>query len=384
VYLLGSFGLLPVTQATLDLAGRYFVTVAAACFAIHWTAGRSIEPVLAQVYTAGHDLGQIAELLERLERERFASPRLRAVAEAWSADAVAPSARIQYLRRLVRLLEFRRNELMRIAGPLLLWDVHLAHAIEDWRSESGQSIRRWLMAIAECEALASLGAYRYEHPEDVFPEVTSQSPAAPLFDAANLRHPLLPRDKAVANDVRLDDTVQALVVSGSNMSGKSTLLRTIGVNAVLAQAGAPVCATRLQMSPLVVGASIRVQDSLQDGTSRFYAEITRLSAIMARARGPVPVLFLIDEFLHGTNSHDRLIGAEAVVRGLLDRGAIGLITTHDLALSRLVETLGGRAVNVHFQDYLENGRMRFDYRMRPGVVQHSNAIALMRSVGLKV
>ena len=154
--------------------------------------------------------------------------------------------------------------------------------------------------------------------------------------------------------------------------------------AVMAQAGAPVCARRMRLSPLVVGASIRIQDSLQEGTSRFYAEISRLSHIMAASRASVPVLFLVDEVLHGTNSHDRLIGAEAVVKGLVDHGAIGLITTHDLALTRLVDTLGSKAANAHFQDYLEDGRMRFDYRMRPGVVQHSNALALMRAVGLDV
>ncbi len=167
------------------------------------------------------------------------------------------------------------------------------------------------------------------------------------------------------------------------MSGKSTLLRTVGVNAVLAQAGAPVRARRLRLSPLMLGASIRIEDSLHAGVSRFYAEITRLGLIMRRA-GEAPVLFLIDELLHGTNSHDRRIGAEAIVRGLVDRGAIGLVTTHDLALAHVADALGARGANVHFQDVLEDGRMRFDYRMRPGVVQKSNALALMRSVGLDV
>ena len=144
------------------------------------------------------------------------------------------------------------------------------------------------------------------------------------------------------------------------------------------------CGRRLRLSPLTVCASIRIQDSLQEGTSRFYAEISRLSQIMESARRHPPVLFLIDEALHGTNSHDRLIGAEAIVSGLVARGAIGLITTHDLALTEIATVLGARGVNVHFQDYLENGRLRFDYRMRPGVVQHSNALELMRSVGLEV
>ena len=167
------------------------------------------------------------------------------------------------------------------------------------------------------------------------------------------------------------------------MSGKSTFLRTLGVNAVLAQAGATV---RAPSSPcrVAIGASIRVSDSLQGGISRFYAEILRLRQILDQTKTGQPVLFLIDEFLHGTNSHDRRIGAEALVRGLVERGAIGLITTHDLALADIADSLGEKAANVHFEDRVENGEILFDYVMRPGVVRKSNAIELMRSVGLEI
>jgi DNA mismatch repair ATPase MutS len=184
--------------------------------------------------------------------------------------------------------------------------------------------------------------------------------------------------------VRLGGELRVLIVSGSNMSGKSTLLRTLGTNVALAQAGAPVRARRMTLSPLALGASIRVTDSLQEGVSRFYAEILRLRQILDETSGKLPVLFLIDEFMHGTNSHDRRIGAEAMVRGLVERGAIGLITTHDLALADIADGLGARAANVHFEDRVENGRIEFDYVMRPGVVRKSNAIELMRSVGLEV
>ena len=194
---------------------------------------------------------------------------------------------------------------------------------------------------------------------------------------------MIPAAECVRNDLSLGGSVRALVVSGSNMSGKSTLLRTAGVAAVMALAGAPVRAVRLRVSPLAVGATLRVQDSLQAGKSRFYAEITRVRQLVDLAGGPLPLLFLFDELFHGTNSHDRRIGAESVLRGLLDRGAIGLITTHDLALAKIAAGIGPQAVNVHFEDHFENGQMRFDYRMRPGVVEHSNALALMRAVGLE-
>jgi DNA mismatch repair ATPase MutS len=196
---------------------------------------------------------------------------------------------------------------------------------------------------------------------------------------------LIPKARIVRTDLSVSDEHRGvLVVSGSNMSGKSTLLRTLGTNTVLALAGAPVRARSLRLTPLQVGASIRVQDSLQAGASRFYAEIMRLRQIVELTKGSLPVFFLLDEILHGTNSHDRRIGAEGVVRGLIERRAIGLITTHDLALARIAEELAPRAENVHFQDHLEDGKMTFDYQLRPGTVQRSNALELMRSVGLEV
>jgi DNA mismatch repair ATPase MutS len=175
-----------------------------------------------------------------------------------------------------------------------------------------------------------------------------------------------------------------LVVSGSNMSGKSTLLRTVGVNAVLAFAGAPVRAERLRISPLRIGATLRIQDSLQEGRSRFYAEISRIREVADLAAGPTPALFLLDELLHGTNSHDRAVGAAGVLQALVDRGAIGLVTTHDLALTAIADQFGGRAANVHFDDRFEGGTIAFDYVMKPGPVTHSNALAMMRAVGLEV
>jgi DNA mismatch repair ATPase MutS len=235
--------------------------------------------------------------------------------------------------------------------------------------------------VGEIEALSSLAGYAFEHPDDPYPEFVS---GTALWEGEGVAHPLLPEARAVRNSVRLAADAPLLVVSGSNMSGKSTLLRTIGANAVLAMAGAPVRAVALRMTPLSIGASIRVMDSLQEGSSRFYAEIRRLRELVEIASGPRPLLFLLDELLHGTNSHDRRIGGEAVVRGLLARGAIGLITTHDLALAQIAESVEPPGDNVHFEDHLENGVMTFDYRLRKGVVEKSNALELMRSIGLEV
>ena len=236
--------------------------------------------------------------------------------------------------------------------------------------------------MGKLEALTALSGYAYEHPEDVFPELVPSGAA--LFDAEGLGHPLLSVDKAVRNDIKLGDGLQLIILSGPNMAGKSTFIRSVGANAVLAQCGAPVRATRLRLSPLAVAASICILDSLSGGVSRFYAEIHRVKLVSDLTLGPVPVLFLLDELLSGTNSHDRLAGTEFVVRSFVERNAIGIVSTHDLALARIPESMGARAANCHFEDRFEDGQLIFDYKLKPGIVQTSNALELMRSIGLGV
>ncbi len=339
--------------------------------------------VVAGVSEAADELKLLSEVLVRLERERFKTPMLAELRASLDAGGEPPSARLRELKRLMEYIDSRDNIFVRIAEIFILWTPYWAVQVEAWRRRSGTVVRRWLVAVGEIEALCSLASHAFEHPQDCFPEFVGDGP---FLEAEGAAHPLLPEDRAVRNSVRIggSGSPRVLVVSGSNMSGKSTFLRTLGVNAVLAQAGATVRARKLTMSRLAIGASIRVSDSLQGGISRFYAEILRLRQILDQTKTGQPVLFLIDEFLHGTNSHDRRIGAEALVRGLVERGAIGLITTHDLALADIADSLGEKAANVHFEDRVENGEILFDYVMRPGVVRKSNAIELMRSVGLEI
>lgn len=328
------------------------------------------------------DLDVLAHALTTLERAAPVAPRLRALQTAVTGGDGAPASQvIRRVHRLSEMHDWQHNAFFAPLAALLLWGPHLACAVEQWRAQHGARVIGWLTAVGELETLSSLATYTFEHPDDPFPELV-EGPA--LFEATGLGHPLIPSARMVRNDVAFDRETRLYVVSGSNMSGKSTMLRTVGINTVLAMAGAPVRAVRLRLSPLALGATLRVQDSLQDGTSRFYAEISRLRDVVALTRGPLPVLFLLDELFHGTNSHDRLIGASGVLQGLLDAGAIGFVTTHDLALTAVADRLAPRAVNVHFEDRFEHGAMSFDYTMRPGPVTHSNALALMRAVGLRV
>jgi MutS domain V len=378
-------------------------------------SGRDLETTADFVADAlthrARDLDVVAELLQKLEREHFVCERLALLRGRLTADERLASQIIRRLHRLAMIHDSERNtiiiplglfmlgqlpdaqavfdrwtELAMSVGALLqLVRPHVAVAVDRWRRQYGARVRVWFETVAQFEALTSLSAYRYEHTDDPFPQiVSSEGRPQALFDGTQLGHPLLPAAGMVRNDVHLAGGTRLLVVSGSNMSGKSTLLRTVGINAVLALAGAPVRAGSLRVSPLSIGATLRIQDSLLEGRSRFYAEITRIRELADIAAGPMPLLFLLDELFHGTNSHDRLVGAAGVLRSLLDRGAIGLITTHDLALTTVADQLSPSAANVHFQDWFEGNDIRFDYLMKSGPVTRSNAIALMRAVGLDV
>lgn len=381
------FGVAIVVTFALYMAGVLtrtpFLVVFLAETAYAFFLNAPAQRVTHTVESPSRDLQLLAELLKRFESEQFQAPLLQQLhAQLKAGTDQKASVQIAHLGRLVERFDWTENKFFQPIAFVLLWTAQVAMALERWRRVSGRHVHAWIRAAGEFEALCSLANYAYEHPADVFPEFTGV--AGGWFEAKGLAHPLMKESHVVRNDVQLGGETRLWIVSGSNMSGKSTLLRTIGINAVMAWAGAPVRAARLKISPLNLGASIRVQDSLQDGRSRFYAEITRLREIVALTGGSRPVLFLLDELLSGTNSHDRQIGASAIVQALIDHGAFGLITTHDLALAHIADILPGRAVNVHFADTLQNGELHFDYQLHPGVVERSNALDLMRSVGLVV
>lgn len=344
------------------------------------------EAEAAAVEAAGHELPLLAAVFSAIEQQQFTAQKLAALQSRLKSAGLPPSRAIAKLNDYREWIISAHNLLVRSVNPVVFLTQQWVWAAERWRSRYGASVRQWMNAAAEIEALLALAIFAREHPEYVFPEFAMHGP---YLEADDLAHPLV-EGRAVGNGVKLGKSpnengepgLRLIIISGPNMAGKSTFTRSVGVNAVLAQAGAPVRARRMVLSELQVAASICVLDSLQGGLSRFYAEITRLKQIYDLTGKDLPVLFLLDELLSGTNSHDRRVGTESIVRGLMRHRAVGIVTTHDLALTAIVNTLDGQAANYHFGDTFAAGKLSFDYRLSPGIAETTNALQLMKSIGL--
>lgn len=336
--------------------------------------------VRAIAAVAEHTERQLVGILPLFEAAATTPAKTSRLKEIDAALAGAIDA-TRSLRRRITVFQSRANIFVAVLSPVLLWDLHSASLLEGWRRTHGRAMRAWFDALGELEALASLAGYTAEHPDDVWPELVDGPLAC---EAESLGHPLLPPDRCVRNDVSLHGPGSVLLVTGSNMSGKSTLLRALGVDVVMALAGLPVRAKRLRVSEVQVATAMRVSDSLQEGESFFLAEVKRLKQVADLAGQARPVLFLLDEILQGTNTRERSLGARGVVAHLSHVGSAGLVSTHDLSLVQLGTSLGDRVRYAHFTDQVDGDQMTFDYRMRPGVVQTSNALRLMRAVGLAV
>jgi MutS-like protein len=332
------------------------------------------------------DFQLYAEALERITSRSYVAAELQRIAGELTVEGQAAHRWMLLLHRRVELSHARHSSyLYLILQSLLCWDLQILFLLERWQRDAGPRVRGWLAALGRFEALSALACLRFENPAWTFPAVADGEPS---YEARQLGHPLIREDKRVPNDVTLGPPGTFLLVTGSNMSGKSTLLRSIGINAVLAQAGGPVCAESLRMPPVTLGTSILVEDSLAEGVSFFMAELQRIRWIVeeadrARAEGRV-LLYLLDEVLRGTNSYERQVAVRRVVLHLLKQGALGAVSTHDLQLAEVPE-IASVFVPVHFRETLHPGEdppMTFDYKMHPGVATTVNALKLMELVGL--
>jgi hypothetical protein len=385
-------GLTPYPLWLLPLAGSIFLSS---------QQGEIVEEILDQVSDRQRVFEPYCDLFALVSRQNFNAPALRRLVDELTADEMRADAAMKQLSRIMQFGDMRRSMIFPVIQAFLLWNFHTLWLLEGWQRRAGHHARRWLTALGTLEAYTALATLCFDHPDWAFPEIIpggengsdSLDLQAPVFSGRNVGHPLIPDDRCVTNDVSVGPSGTFLFVTGSNMSGKSTLLRAIGTNIVLAQAGAPVCASQLRIAPIELATSIRVQDSLEEGISYYMAELQRLKEVVdeadaeqEQAGGKRTVLFLLDEILHGTNTSERQVAARRIIRHLLAVGATGVVSTHDLTLADPSE-LTRRSTLVHFTEHFERGEdgrpiMTFDYKLRPGIATSTNALKLMEIVGL--
>jgi hypothetical protein len=381
--------LLPLTLIGLNIAGvvSYLTWVFALAVTLTFSNAvcKNVHRVFDRAFSREGGFQEYAELIRLLEEREFESPLLAELRGRLTGREESAQTEMRRLHRLVSLSEMRFSMLYVAVQGLTLWDFHVLDRLEGWQLRAGRHVREWLGAVAEADALSALATLRFDNPGWAFPEIAQEGP--PTLEASDLGHPLLRTSVRVANDVTIPPPGRFLFITGSNMSGKSTLLRAIGTNVVLAQAGAPVCASGMRLAPLSLATSMRVHDSLQAGLSHFMAELTRLKMIVEAARqgGDRVLLYLLDDILQGTNSAERRIAARKVIGHLLDARAIGCVTSHDLALAD-EGRLAAAGEAVHFTERIEEApespHISFDYRLRPGIATSRNALKLVELVGL--
>jgi hypothetical protein len=338
---------------------------------------RRVRPRLDQLRRLTNAFTILQQGLALMEKQKFQSPKLQEMVTRVQSQKA--SSHLKALERLIRFVEQREKEMFHYLSYLLAGGTQLVLAVDHWRSEHQQHFRGWVDAWAEFEALQAIAGFAFEQPGTIFAELVEGDP---VFEAVRLGHPLLASKHCVCNDILLNAQSRFYLITGSNMAGKSTMLRTVGLNAVIALAGGPVRAARARLSRLTVCASLAVTDSLLEGKSKFLAEVARLSESIARSRSGEPVLFLIDEILSGTNSKDRIEAAEVVVKILIRGGAVGAISTHDLALSRILDDTTMPGALVHMESDNPDDPLDFDYLLKPGVSRKSNALAIVRMMGI--
>ena len=357
--------------------------------------GKRAESILDQVSERQAVFLPYAEVLRRVAAQPFTAPVLREAQTELAASELEAGEEMRRLGQIMRFADVRLSAISAVLQAVLLWNFHALWLLERWQRRAGGLVRGWLETLSEIEALAALGALSFENPDWCFPEIVDlpahETPSeAPALVARDLGHPLLPPALCVGNDVRVGPPGTFMLVTGSNMSGKSTLLRAVGVNVALAQAGGPVCARELRMPPIALTTSIRVQDSLEYGVSYFMAELRRLKQVIdvteeTQATGQQLPFFLLDEILHGTNTYERQIAARRIIRHLLALGATGIVSTHDLTLADAPE-FARTSEQAHFTESFTRGpdgpAMHFDYKLRPGIATSTNALKLMELVGL--
>jgi len=343
---------------------------------------RKILPIHQSLGSVTEQLEALALSLQEIQQEEFRNPMLQKMRGQVFQQGTAASQQIHELKKILDCFDLRMNPLVHVPLNIFLgWDIWQAFALERWKENHTADTDHWFNTLAEFEMLNSFSTLSFNHPAWSFPELVGEEP---LFEGIGLNHPLIPPTTSVANDFSLRGKGRVAVITGSNMAGKSTFLRTVGVNMVLACAGAPVCARKLRIYPMQIMSSMRIMDNLEENTSTFYAELKKLGAIIEAVRQQKPVFILLDEILRGTNSQDRQTGSMALVRQLIREQAIGIVATHDLGLAAMEKEYPDSVSNHHFDVQVSDGEMYFDYTLKSGVCTSMNASLLMRKIGISL
>ena len=341
--------------------------------------GKNRSLALRTVNGYSTNINAYKNMLKSFESKRFKSEYLKKLQQDLTGrQKISAFKQVEKLEKLVDAISDRNNAMFFLINIVLLWDYQCMMALEQWKLKSGRHLERWVDIVGEMEALSSLAIIQHDNPNWVMPQFKG---GEPTFIAKDMGHPLI-ADGRVYNDINVDQGSKVLLITGSNMSGKSTYLRTAGINLVLAYAGAPVCASYFHCSPMSIYTCMRVSDNLEKNISSFYAELLRVKLVVAASKKEEQIFFLLDEIFKGTNSQDRHLGAKILIKKLTDEGAIGMVSTHDLELGELEKESNRKIKNYHFKEYYVNGKISFDYKLRSGISTTRNALYLMRMVGV--
>lgn len=382
-YLIPAIVLTVVALNIADVVSNYFrnyVLLGSTFMAFYmW---RQVTPLHQQVSKITDELDVLTESIRLIEQSSFKSEYLQQLQKQFTSENGKASAKLHQLKKILERLDMRFNIVVFIPLDILLqWDLQQAIALEKWKQQNHENVMAWFSALGEFEAVASLSTLSFNHPGWCFPEIKKEHFSVEGYE---IGHPLIPAGKCVNNPISIDKTGELMLVTGSNMAGKSTYLRSIGINTVLAMAGAPVCAKAFNISPVQVISSMRIADNLEESTSTFYAELKKLKTVIDKVNNNEKVFILLDEILRGTNSLDRHTGSAALIKQLIKHNAAGILATHDIELAAIKVEYPANILNYHFDVQVNNEELYFDYKLKEGICTSLNASILMKKIGIEL
>jgi len=382
IYLLPSITIILLILSVFLIPFNFFIFLVLIQFGIIGLNLRAINRQHRVMTKKFHLFASYSELFNLIENEDFNSTKLASLKKELISGNRKTSKNIKQFASLIDNFDRRLNMIVGVVmNGLFLWDIHCVIRLEEWRNVHRKHLLRWLQAIAEFDALISFGGYWFNNPDYTIPVLREGNF---VFRSKQISHPLLNKTEMISNDFMIEEPGQVFLITGSNMAGKSTFLRSIGINMVLGMAGAPVCAKHLEFTPIHIFTSMRIGDSILYKESTFYAELKRLKNIIDHFNDGNKALVLLDEILKGTNSKDKHYGSEILIRQLISYGAAALVATHDLDLCRLENDLPDHVINYSFEVYIENGQFHFDYKLRKGICTTMNATELMKQMGITI